>query len=88
MDAKIYTVKRLQIMLPYLNTIFEVGQEAVEISQISKRNEYEGYGRVTEIKDCSVEYEDSTVLSYVIRFESGKRVNLDNVPAQLDMEAD
>lgn len=88
MDTKVYTVKRLQIMLPYLNTIFELGQEAVESSQIEKRNDYEGYGRVTEIKDCSVEYEESTAYSYMIRFESGKKVHLDNVPVQMDMEAD
>ncbi len=87
MDTKIYTVKRLQIMLPYLNTIFEVGKEAAEISQISKQNEYKGYGRVTEIKDLSEEYENSTAYSYMIRFESGKKVHLDNVPVQMDMEA-
>lgn len=74
-------IKKLTVMLPYDNNIFEVGKTVSGHSQIDDLDRYSRYGRVEEIKEKSLGRSKAT---YLIRFESGNSIELVDVPVRIE----
>lgn len=84
MEIKAVRYKKVTVMLPYHNIVFEIGKTVQMSSQLN--TDYSEYGKVTGVKDTSIEWEDHIDYSYTILFDSGKKILLENVPVQIDVE--
>lgn len=75
-------IKRLKIMLPYLNDEYTVGKYPDVINQassIDNNSQTEGLGKVVNI-------ESPESNCYLITFESGISRTFEDVPVQIDVE--
>lgn len=80
-------IKRLTIMLPYLNNVFEVGKPVGIHSSTGANHDYADYGKVKEIKDMSEYPNEGTIyIGYKIIFETGQQIVFDYAPVQVDLE--
>ena len=79
-------ITRLQIMLPYFNDIYEVGEPIQFYNQVSDPNTQarrtKHHGIVKSIK-WKPNREHTT---YQIEFESGDRMTITDTPVQVDIE--